>query len=233
MGFSCTLENHALAVPSDPNPTTTTTLPPTTTTTVPPTTTTTLPPTTTTTLPPTTTTTVPPTTTTTLPPSATFGNNAATTAVYATAPANYLGVGKYALAVNGSVSAMSVYGRGPSSGTQKIRLVIYSDNNGSPGALRGITDEITLSGTGNVWYSANLTGGSVSMTPGNYWLGVWFGTRSGTAYGRWYSATSGGSMYYVAGGGTYSSSGTPATPCPSGGGTAASNPCIYATFTPN
>ena len=174
---------------------------------------------------------MPPTTTTTLPPT-TFGNNVATTADYCTAPTNYLGIGKYVLPRAGAVTAMSIYGRGPSSGTQKIRLVIYADNNGLPGAFKAVTNELTLSGASNAWYTASVTGGSVSLTAGTYWLGVWFGTQSGTSYGRWYSAISGGSDYCVGGGGTYGSAGTPANPCPSGGGTGAYNLCIYATYSP-
>lgn len=75
-------------------------------------------------------------------------------------------------------------------GQQALRGVVYADADGVPGALLGVTDELTYgSSAGPGWYyldfPRHLTqsnpSGLLQLRPGNYWIGVIAGGESGVA----------------------------------------------------
>jgi hypothetical protein len=81
--------------------------------------------------------------------------------------------------------------------TGRMKLAIYADNNGSPGALLMTTNEVTNPSSG--WVTFTLTSGSPITTGSYYWLAAWANvnytpksqTTGGTAryikrtYGTW------------------------------------------------
>jgi hypothetical protein len=85
-------------------------------------------------------------------------------------------------------------GNGGASGQQKIKLVLYRDNNGVPGSKVAESNERTFSaGAAKNWYSFSLTtANQVLMTPGNYWIALFTGGTEqvvrnyGEAPANWY-----------------------------------------------
>ena len=90
-------------------------------------------------------------------------------------------VAKYTLA---SASTMSeLHGWFSGSGTT-VRIVIYADSAGSPGALLAYTNALSLTGAD---VDLSQTGFSVSLPAGDYWIG-WRSAASGTGGANYYDA---------------------------------------------
>ena len=99
---------------------------------------------------------------------------------------NIKAVDKFTLSEAGDVSKLTIYVRGHNTGEDQVRRgVIYSDTAGSPNALKGTTAEITVtSAQAAGWVDLSFSP-SVSLTPGDYWLGYIVGANSAgsdTAY---------------------------------------------------
>jgi hypothetical protein len=75
-------------------------------------------------------------------------------------------------------------------GQQALKGVVYADAGGVPGALLGVTDELTYrSSEGPGWYylyfprhpTQTNPSGLLPLRPGSYWIGVIGGDQSGVA----------------------------------------------------
>jgi len=86
--------------------------------------------------------------------------------------------------------------------TGKMKVAIYADNNGRPGALLVGSNEITNPSSG--WVTFALTGGQPISAGTNYWLAVW----ANTAYIPRSEATGGTARYITQ---TYGAWPTPLT----------------------
>ena len=81
-------------------------------------------------------------------------------------------VSKYT-AVAGNVSKLTGYisGLGKPSGSQPVRAVIYADNGGSPGALLGVSNQVTVN-AGQAWGWVDFTFASpIAVSAGTIWMG--------------------------------------------------------------
>ncbi len=90
-----------------------------------------------------------------------------------TASADLKEVSKYTAPQAGSVLKLTGYlsGLGMATGTQKVRGVIYADSSGSPGALLGVSNEVTVSaGQPWGWVDFSFTP-AVPIQAGTIWLG--------------------------------------------------------------
>jgi hypothetical protein len=97
-------------------------------------------------------------------------------------PADLKHVNRYSLPT-GAVATkigMYVYPTG-TPGTQLIRGVVYADSGGVPGALLGSTDELAFHSTDSagLYYLSFPT--SLSLAPGDYWIGEIAGPQYGVA----------------------------------------------------
>lgn len=121
---------------------------------------------------------------------------------------NFKQVSAFTLSEDGTVSSLSMYvdGAGGGSGTQVLRMVIYSDSAGSPNARMAVSDEVSITdGQGIGWVLFDLPA-DVPLTAGTYWLGFIAGANTNSA--RFSSAVLGNARKYRAE--TYSA--TPADP---------------------
>ena len=138
---------------------------------------------------------------------------------------------KFTLAEAGDVESISAYLKsGPSSSPQAFRLALYADSSGTPGGLRGVTSEgaVLDTQTAYAWSTLSLPA-PVSLSAGDYWLGVWLGDWYNSvdiAYG----AASGGTGFWQ-GDVIYSSAGNPENPWVGGSGMTETL-LFYATYTP-
>jgi hypothetical protein len=96
--------------------------------------------------------------------------------------ANRKRVSSYALATAGSVSKLSIYLQPTgTSGQQVLEGVLYADSSGKPGALLGITSQLTFKSTNTAgWYDLTLPT-SLKLAAGNYWIGVITGATANVA----------------------------------------------------
>jgi hypothetical protein len=136
-------------------------------------------------------------------------------------------VNRYALPVAGSVTKLSIYlAHAASSGQQVLKGVIYADSTGAPGALLGVTEQLTFtSSSSTAWYDLVFSS-PISLTSGNYWIGVMTGATGGVTGFRFDSVS--GSRDYNAN--TYSTGPTN----PFGTFTTDSEQTsLYATYTPS
>ena len=119
---------------------------------------------------------------------------------------NYLdSSGPYGFAGGGSVSKLSAYLAGGSSSTS-LRGVIYANSGGSPGALVGVTSQVTIAaGQAAGWVDLPFAS-PVGLGAGSYWLGYWIG---GANIIFFYDAVAGSEAYAPDG---YSAAGTPNNP---------------------
>jgi PKD repeat protein len=81
-------------------------------------------------------------------------------------------VSKYT-AVAGNVTKLTGYvsGLGSASGSQKVRGIVYADNGGTPGALLGVSSEVTIS-AGRAWGWTDFTFPTpVTVQSGTIWMG--------------------------------------------------------------
>jgi hypothetical protein len=66
-------------------------------------------------------------------------------------------------------------------GEQPLRGIVYADAGGVPGALLGVTDELTFqSSEAAGWYDLPFSS-PLDLAPGSYWLGVISGPQPGVA----------------------------------------------------
>jgi subtilisin family serine protease len=136
-------------------------------------------------------------------------------------------VNRYALTVAGRVSKLSIYlAHTATSGQQVLKGLIYADSGGAPEALLGVSEQLTFTSTSpSGWYDLSFSS-PISLSAGNYWIGVITGPTSGVAAFRYDSVT--GSRAYNAN--TYSAG--PSNPF--GGVTSDSEQTsLYATYSPN
>ncbi|HEY2181784.1 MAG TPA: S8 family serine peptidase, partial [Solirubrobacteraceae bacterium] len=91
-------------------------------------------------------------------------------------------VNRYALPSAGSVTKLSVY-LSPTStaGQQVLKGIVYADSNGAPGALLGVSEQLTFTSTSSTgWYDLNFTS-PLKLAAGNYWIGVITGATANVA----------------------------------------------------
>jgi PKD repeat protein len=96
------------------------------------------------------------------------------------ASANFKEVSKFTAPVAGNVTKVTGYisGLGSTSGTQKIRAVIYSNSSGNPGARLGVSNEVTIT-AGRAWGWVDFTFSSpVAIQAGTIWIGYFAGTKN-------------------------------------------------------
>lgn len=111
----------------------------------------------------------------------------------------------------GTLTKMTIKLAGPSSGTQKIRAVIYNDSSNVPATYFSVSSEIVVA-QGAAAAEVDFTGfDNTVLTNGQkMWLGFWGGPESAAQPVTLYKQTLGfGTMQYQAE--TYSSSGAPPT----------------------
>jgi fibronectin type 3 domain-containing protein len=95
-------------------------------------------------------------------------------------------VSRYALSGGGSVVKLSVYlAATGTSGQQLLKGIIYSDTGTAPGALLGVTEQLTFKNTSSTgWYDLPLPS-ALKLAAGNYWIGVISGATAGVASYRY------------------------------------------------
>jgi iron transport multicopper oxidase len=89
-------------------------------------------------------------------------------------------VNRYALGSAASVTKLSMYlaPAGPA-GQQVLKGLIYADSSNAPGALLGVTEQLTFKSTNTAgWYDLAFST-PVKLAAGNYWLGVMNGGSAG------------------------------------------------------
>jgi subtilisin family serine protease len=104
--------------------------------------------------------------------------------------ANRKRVSHYQLFTAATVSKLTMYLAPTStSGTQVLNGVIYADQGGSPGALLGVTGQLTFSSTNKAnWYDLAFSN-PVALQAGTYWIGVISGSSSKVTGFRWNSVS--------------------------------------------
>jgi hypothetical protein len=166
---------------------------------------------------------------------ATFGNTSETYDDYRYAAANHMWLGKFAAPQAGVATSMSAYMRHSSSGSQAGRFVFYDDDGSGayPGTPLGATEEFSVSGSTMTWYNPSFPSG-IPFAAGDYWLGYWWGTITGSGYSRLCYATTGGTRVATdtsVDGPTYASTGLPPNPLDEWIiGSGSENVCIYLTY---
>jgi hypothetical protein len=98
------------------------------------------------------------------------------------AAGDYKFVSKFTLGEDASVQKLTAYVFGTgTSGLQPLRGVIYADANGEPGALKAVSQEVTLAyNASKKWVDLTFST-PVSLTAGDYWLGFHAGPSTGSA----------------------------------------------------
>ena len=135
-------------------------------------------------------------------------------------------VSRYALTAAGSVTKLSVYlAPAGTAGQQLLEGVLYADTGTAPGALLGVSEQLTFTSTSAAgWYDLVFSS-PVKLAAGNYWIGVITGATSHVAGFRFDSVA--GARDYNAN--TYTSGPTN----PFGAVTTdAEQASLYATYTP-
>ena len=91
-------------------------------------------------------------------------------------------VNRYALSTPGSVTKLSVYlAPTATSGQEALKGIIYADSAGAPGALLGVTEQLTFKSTNTAgWYGLALSS-PLKLAAGNYWIGVMTGPTASVA----------------------------------------------------
>jgi hypothetical protein len=102
---------------------------------------------------------------------------------------------RYALAAAGSLSKLSIYlAPTATAGQQLLKGVVYADSGGAPGALLGVTEQLTFKSTSSAgWYDMSFSS-PLKLAAGNYWLGVITGATWGVA-GYRYDSVAGSRDY--------------------------------------
>lgn len=152
---------------------------------------------------------------------ATFGY-ASIGATSAAVTPNYVNGNKWRLTELATVTKMSAY-MSNVGGSQPIRLSIYKDNAGAPGAFVAASSEVTVAGAAG-WVDFPL---STVLESGDYWLCYWNGTGTQNAL---YYYDAGLTIDYAVD--TYSTAGNPSSPFPTPSTAANHQVSIYVTYTP-
>jgi hypothetical protein len=99
-------------------------------------------------------------------------------------------VDHFQLSVAGSVSKLSMYlAPTGTSGQQVLKGVIYADQSGVPGALLGVSNELTFHSTDQTgWYDLVFPS-PVALQAGTYWIGVISGATSNVTGFRYSTVT--------------------------------------------
>ena len=119
-----------------------------------------------------------------------------------TASSNLKEVSRYT-AVASNVTKLTGYvsGLGKTSGSQKIKAVIYGDNGGNPGPLLGVSNEVTMN-AGAAWAWKDFTFATpVAVQGGTIWMGYIASTTSDLTQLRY--DTSAGELRYNLNSGGY------------------------------
>jgi len=95
-------------------------------------------------------------------------------------------VNAYSVSSSVSVSKLSIYLQPTgTSGQQVLRGVVYADSGGTPGALVGVSNELSFASTQAAgWYDLTLPGG-ITLSAGRYWIGMLSGGSSSVAGFQW------------------------------------------------
>ncbi len=108
-----------------------------------------------------------------------FGRVAASPVASAGMTADRKRASRFTLTERGRLRELSAHldGNGGGSGQQSIKLVLYRDDNGVPGARVAESNQRSFAaGTAKNWYSFSLsTANQVLLTPGDYWIAVFTG----------------------------------------------------------
>jgi hypothetical protein len=99
-------------------------------------------------------------------------------------------VNRSQVSATGSVTKLTMYlAPTATSGSQVLEGVIYADQAGAPGALLGVTGQLTFSSTNAAgWYDLTFAT-PVPITPGSYWIGVISGGTDRVTGFRWNSVS--------------------------------------------
>jgi subtilisin family serine protease len=104
-------------------------------------------------------------------------------------------VNRYQLSTAASVSKLSIYLQPTgTSGTQVLKGILYADSGGNPGALLGVSNQLSFASTQQAgWYDLVFPS-PISLAAGNYWIGLISGATTHIAAFR-YSSVSGSRAY--------------------------------------
>lgn len=112
-----------------------------------------------------------------------------------------------------NATQMAVYLRPiAASGTQPMRMTVFSDSAGSPNTFLGATTEFIYdcsAHTGGTWITATFPA-AVNLVAGTYWMGLWTGAEVGGTNLCGYAFDPTGVRKYKSE--TYSSTGNPVSP---------------------
>jgi hypothetical protein len=99
-------------------------------------------------------------------------------------------VSRYSLPVAGSVTKLSTYlAPTATAGQQLLKGLIYADASGVPGALLGVSEQLTFTSTNAAgWYDLAFSS-PVKLAAGSYWIGVMTGATSYVAGFRYDSVS--------------------------------------------
>jgi len=99
-------------------------------------------------------------------------------------------VNRYAIATAGSVSKLSVYlAPTETSGQELIKGLVYADASGAPGALLGVSEQLTFKSANYAGWYQLVFSSPLKLAAGNYWIGVITGATSSVAGFRYDSVT--------------------------------------------
>jgi subtilisin family serine protease len=88
------------------------------------------------------------------------------------ADANWKRVDKFTISQAVSVSKLTIYLQRLVSGQQVLKGVIYGDQSGTPGALLGVSNEVTFgSSATSGWFDLPFAA-PITLQPGTYWIGL-------------------------------------------------------------
>jgi hypothetical protein len=95
-------------------------------------------------------------------------------------------VNRYALPAAGSVTKLTVYlAPTTTSGQEMLKGVIYADTGTAPGALVGVTEQLTFKSTEKANWFDLVFSAPVKLAAGNYWIGIMSGPTASVAGFRW------------------------------------------------
>jgi hypothetical protein len=99
--------------------------------------------------------------------------------------ANQKRASRFSLSERGRLRELSAYlnGNGGASGSQVLKLVLYADNGGVPGAKVAESNERTVNaGDAAKWFSFSLTTANQKLlNPGSYWIAIFTGNNTQVA----------------------------------------------------
>ncbi len=91
-------------------------------------------------------------------------------------------VNRYTLPTAGSVTKLSVYlSPTATSGQEVLKGIVYADSVGVPGALLGVTEQLTFKSTNTAGWYGLVFSSAVKLAAGNYWIGVMTGPTASVA----------------------------------------------------